>query len=299
MSNEPLFLRDIGASCDGRHVAASLNDGEITIWSTDSPEPVARCKPGFSGSESRYQIDASRGLIYSGTWEDGLTCFDYRNQRMIWHRKDIIGIQTVNISTALPNSVFLTLEAPDYRMSDPNAKSGIAELDAQTGRTKRMSDMGDWLFQHPTKAFMVVTDRGRRQAVRIYDGNQQELASAKMVHFAVMDVAFTDQWFALAEGEKGVRVIDYKGKTISSYMPQTRQPNCLTLAFSEGRLHVHDSWDGAFVFTIDPMSGKLLSEYKLPGGGDICFINSGLNFVNRRGEICRSSDGAVQFALKP
>jgi hypothetical protein len=131
MSIEPLFLRDIGASCDGKHVAARLSDGEITIWRTDSPEPVARCKPGFSGGESRYQIDPSRGLIYSGTWEDGLTCFDYKAKKVIWRRKDIIGIQTFNISTALPDSVFLTLEAPDYRLSDPSVKSGIAELDAK------------------------------------------------------------------------------------------------------------------------------------------------------------------------
>ena len=124
MSSEPLFLSDIGASYDGTHVAARLNDGEITIWSTDSPEPVARCKPGFSASESRYQIDPSRGLIYSGTWDSGLTCFDYRNQKVIWRRKDIIGIQTVNISNALPNSLFLTLEAPDHVRWYQKAVSG-------------------------------------------------------------------------------------------------------------------------------------------------------------------------------
>ncbi len=300
MSIEPLFLRDIGASCDGKHVAARLSDGEITIWRTDSPEPVARCKPGFSDSKSRYQIDPSRGLIYSGTWEKGLTCFDYRNQKVIWRRKDIIGIQTVNISTALPNSVFLTLEAPDHVRWYQKAVSGVAELDADTGKTRSVKPTGDWLWVFPEKPVMVTTNRGGgKNAIQIYDADQKEAGSIGMSNFAVMDVAFSDDLIAVAEGKTGVRVMDYRGKLVSSYLPPVRHPNCITLAFSGGYLHVHDSWDGSYVLTLNPTSGELLSEYKRAIGGDVCFINGGSSFVNVRGEVCHSRDGAVQFALKP
>lgn len=300
MSNEPLFLRDIGASCDGKHVAASLNDGEITIWSTDSPEPVARCKPGFSGGESRYQIDPSRGLIYSGTWEDGLTCFDYKAKKVIWRRKDIIGIQTVNISTTLPNSLFLTLEAPDHVRWFQKAVSGVAELDAHTGKTRSVKPIGDWLWVHPEKPVLVTTNRGGgKNVIQFYDADQKELGIIAMSNFAVMDVAFSDDLIAVAEGKTGVRVMDYRCKLVSSYLPPGRHPNCITLAFSGGYLHVHDSWDGSYLLTLNPTSGELLSEYKRASGGDVCFINDGSSFVNVRGEVCRSRDGTVQFALKP
>lgn len=299
MSNEPLFLRDIGASCDGTHVAARLNDGEITIWSTDSPKPVAHCKPGFSGSKSRYQLDPSRGLIYSGTWEKGLTCFDYRNHKVIWRRKDIIGIQTVNISTALPNSVFLTLEAPDHVRWYQKAVWGVAELDALTGKTRSVKPIGDWLWVHPEKPVMVTTNcGGGKNVIQLYHADQKEAGSIGMSNFAVMDVAFSDDLIALAEGKTGVRVIDYRGKLVSSYLPPGRHPNCIRLAFSGRYLHVHDSWDGSYLLTFNPTSGELLSEYSRASGGDVCFINDGSSFVNVRGEVCRSRDGVVQLTLK-
>lgn len=227
-----------------------------------------------------------------------MTCFDYRAQKVIWSRKDIIGIQTVNISTALPNSVFLTLEAPDYRMSDPSAVSGIAELDSLTGKTNWVSSTGHWLYLHPNKPILVVQDGGPGGSVRILTPEKKELGKIKMVHFSIIDVGFSGDLIALAEGSKGVRVIDFKGRLVSSYVPRNREPYFVAAAFDDGKLRAHDSWDGAFIVTIDPASGKLLSEYKRTQSGDVCFIDDGKRFVTSRGEICLSSDGTVQSALK-
>ncbi len=299
MTNEPPYLRDLGASCDTRHIGASLTEGEITFWRSGKDEPIVRCNPGFSGGASRYQIDPVRGVVYSGTWENGVTCYDYQSQKVLWHRKDIIGIQTVNLSTRLPESVFLTIEAPDYRRWFQKPVSGIAELDAKTGKTKWLKPLGDWLWVHPHKPVLVATDRGRNDVVRIYDADRKELGKTKMVNFAVIDMAFSDDLIALAEGKKGVRIIDYKGRLVSSYAPVDREPNCTSLAFADGRLHVHDSWEGAFIFTLDPVSGQLISVYKRPAGGEVCFINDGSGFVNRRGEIYRSSDATLESSLLP
>jgi hypothetical protein len=147
---------------------------------------------------------------------------------------------------------------------------------------------------------MVTTNRGGGEnVVRIFEADQKKAGSIGMSNFAVMDVAFSDALIALAEGKTGVRVIDHRGKLVSSYVPPGRHPNCIGVAFSGNVLHVHDSWDGSYVLTLNPTSGELLSEYKRSAGGDLCFINEGSSFVNVRGEVCRSSDGAVQLVLSP
>lgn len=292
-----ILLRDIRASYDSHHFGASLVKESITIWRSDSPTPVTTVRPGFSGGENRHFIDPVDRLIFSGTWEDGLTCFDYADNRTVWHRSDLIGIQTVDLSAGFPGSVFVTLEAPDYRLDEPGVISGIVELAAEDGRTKWTTEDGDWIYANPTQPILVLQDRCDK-TVRILDVTRNEIGSAPMVHFAIIDVGFSDQMIALAEGEKGVRILNNKGELISRYAPQGRKPNCIRVAFSEDRVIVFDSWDGSYVTTIDPTTGEVVSEYQRESHGTICFIDGGARFVDPSGTICRSIDGQIETTLK-
>lgn len=291
-----IFLRDTRASYDSCHFGASLEEGAITIWKSDSSLPITTVKPGFSGGESRHFVDSVNRLIYSGTWEDGLTCYDYADDRVVWHRNDLIGIQTVNLSAGFPASVFITLERPDYRQ-EPEIISGIVELDAYNGSSRWRADKGDWVYLHPRKPLIVIQDR-RNRMIRILDRAKTEVGSIPMVHFAILNVAFGENLIAIAEGAKGVRVCDLHGKVISHYAPTGRKPNCINVTFAGDRVCIHDSWDGSFVSIIDPYSGKLISEYKRDSHGAMCFIDDGIRFVDSSGRVCQSFDGEVVATLK-
>lgn len=292
-----ILLRDIRASYDSHHFGACLVKESITIWRSDSPTPITTVRPGFSGGENRHFIDPVNRLIYSGTWEDGLTCFDYEDNRTVWHRSDLIGIQTVDLSAGFPTSLFVTLEAPDYRLNEPGVISGIVELAAEDGRTKWTTEDGDWIYADPKQPILVLQDRCDK-IVRILDVTRNEIGSTPMVHFAIIDVGFSDQMIALAEGEQGVRVLNHKGDLISQYAPQGRNPNCIRVAFSGERVIVFDSWDGSFVTTIEPTTGEVVSEYQRESHGTICFIDRGSRFVDPSGRICRSIDGQIETTLE-
>src|SRR5688572_6680267 len=124
-----LYLRDARASYDSRYLGASQEREQITIWKTDPPAVVTTVKPGFSDGRLRHAIDPINRVIYAGLWEDGLTAYDFESKQVLWRRTDLIGIQTVDLSAGFPRSVFVTLEAPDYRLDEPGVDSGIAELD--------------------------------------------------------------------------------------------------------------------------------------------------------------------------
>lgn len=293
-----MFLRDTRASYDSRYFGASLHKEEetITIWRSDSQSPITTVKPGFSGGEDRHFIDPVNRLIYAGTWENGLTCFDYAGNRVVWHREDMIGIQQVGLSTAFPSSVFVTLEAPDDRLDEPGIISGIVELNAGDGSTKWATDQGDSVFVHPRQPLFVIQD-GCNDVVRILDHAKNEIGSAPMIHFAIIDVGFGNGMIALAEGEKGVRILDHQGTVISHYTPKGRRPNCIKIAFADDRVIVFDSWNDSFMSIIDPRTGKLIAEYKRESHGGICFIDDGLRFVDSSGTIFQSMDGQRVITL--
>ena len=292
-----ILLRDIRASYDSHYFAASLENESITIWRSDAPVPIATVQPGFSGGKNRHFTDPVNRLIYSGTWEDGLTCYDYEDNRVAWHRRDLIGIQTVGLSAGFPSSVFVTLEAPDCRLDEPGVISGIVELDAKDGSTKWKAENGGRVFVHPRQPLLVVQDR-RNNLVRFLGGDKNLIGSVPMVNFAIIDVGFANNTIALAEGSKGVRVLDLKGTLLSQYAPKDRKPNCIDVAFSGDYLIVFDSWEGTFVTIIEPATGKVIAEYERESHGSICFIDDGSRFVDSSGLICRSVDGQPETKLK-
>lgn len=292
----PKLFSDTRASYDSRYFGSCLEKGSITIWRSDSTFPIATVKPGFSGGTERHAIDSVNRLIYSGTWEDGLTSYDYDEKKVVWHRSDLVGIQTVNISAGFPSSVFLTLATPDHRLDEDGMFSGIVELDAQTGSTRWTLEDGHWVYLHPRKPLIVVQDSCEK-VVRILDNCKNEIGITPMANFAIIDVGFADDMIALAEGQKGVRIIDFSGRVISHYVPLAREPNCIRAEFDGDCVCVFDSWKGSFVSVIEPRTGRLITEYQRDTHGEICFIDDGSRFVDCVGRICKSRDGKVVAEL--
>src|SRR4051794_40539670 len=109
----PTDILAMRAAADGRLVATSSDDETVKIWEAPAFTEVARIKPGFDGGESRLALDATSSRVFSGTWEAGLTCYDYAEHRVVWQRADLLGIQGVDCSPAFPSSICVALEAPE------------------------------------------------------------------------------------------------------------------------------------------------------------------------------------------
>lgn len=292
----PIFLNDIRPSYDLRYFGASLDGKSITIWKTDSAVPITTILPGFSGGENRHIIDPVNRLIYCGTWEDGLTCFDYANNLLVWHRRDLIGIQRVDLSTGFPTSLFVTLELPDHRLDESGILSGVVELDTADGSTKWTTKDGDHVYADPRQPILVIQD-SKNDIIRIFNSTKSEVGAAPMINFVIIDVGFSEDLIALAEGAKGVRILNHKGEVISHYAPKNRKPNCIRVVFSECRVIVSDTWSKSFITIINPINGQVISEYERKSHGNIRFIDNGSRFIDQSGIIYRSLDGQPEFTI--
>lgn len=289
------------AGSDTNFFGVSNEHESITVWDALERAKVCVARPGFKGGRERFVIDPCTSKIFSGTWEAGLTCYDYGLNKVLWRRRDLIGIQKVDISPVFPDSLFISLETPDHRTRGRGMFTGIVELERASGKSGRWA--GSYFgktYLHPFSPFFIVID-GAKKMVRVMDGDKKILVSVQMANFAVLDATFDKDKVALAEGKMGVRVVDLEGKVVSSYCPSNRHPNCCRVAFdsSNGMVAVSDSWDGAFVTIIDPATGRVVHEYQGPAGGDICFINDGRSFLDARGQIFRTADGVPEWSISP
>lgn len=291
-----LHLEYLRASPDALCFGASTSKGKVTLWAADTLEEMATVRPGVVDSCWRHAIDCREQMIYFGTWDKGLTCFDLRERRVRWRCKDLVGIQAVGLGAGYSDSLFITVERRERDRGRTKPFFGIVELDRNTGETRWVEPNGQKAFVHPEKATLLICDG---KTIRILDGNMQQLGQAEMVSFAILNAAFSGDRIALAEGAKGVRVIDAAGATICSYSPQGRKPNCIEVAFTADQLCIHDSWEGAFVTTIDPVSGRVIAEHQRPIAGDICFISDGSRYVDQTGAVFDALTGSQIGQLNP
>ena len=288
------WFKDIRASFDSFHLGASLSPESLTIWKTVDPKPITTVQPGFECGRERFSIDPSNGVIYAGIWGGGVTAYDFEDRQVIWHRRDLIGIHSVDYSPMFPMSLFIAVR----QLDDINREEivcGIAELDIRDGQTVSFDENGRYVYLHPTQPIMAVRDMGRR--IRILGREKQRLGTCD-ADSPICNVGFGDSFFALAEGSEGVRNVDFNGQVISHYKPHGRKPHCTTVAFDEDRLYVFDSWDGTFLSSVDPLSGELISEYQRKSHSGICFIDGGTRYVDCSGEVFASASGEREAILE-
>ena len=284
-------------SMDGRLLGTSSDDDSIKIWDAASLREIAQLRPGFSGGRERFALDRTHSRIFSGTWEDGLNCYDFAGERLCWRREDLIGVQGVAFSPAFPSSVFVVLEAPDQLVDGPDVFTGVVELDAATGDTEWQTEDADSIYLHPERAVYALTSRETKR-VRIFDGASRLLGSTPMANFAIMDAAFQGDRLALAEGAKGVRLTNLTGDVLFSYRPASRICNCIQIAFSgdSNAVNVFDRGKKTNITSMDT-GGRVVCEYARSTPADICFVGDGTRFVDALGNVCRSSDGQVEARI--
>jgi len=206
-----------------------------------------------------------------------------------------MGIQRVDLSSAFPSSIFVAVEAEDYRLEEPDIITGVLEIDTETGQTIWMTEDWDEMYVHPSSPVILFKERCERK-IGIFDGLKRQIGAADMANFAILAVAFASNRIAIAEGEKGLRIIGFDGQEIAHYSPTYRETNFIRVAFSSDAVHVLDDWK--YVASVDPNFGTLINEYKLEPPCDLCFVAGGASFVDDHGQIRRSSDGQIEGTIQ-
>lgn len=291
------WFEHLRASADTTHLAASTKAGWTTIWKTDASRPISSIKTGFHGGENRHAIDSANSRLYSGLWEGGLSCFNYATGRRSWRRRDLLGIQQVDVSSANPGSLFVSLETPDHLQNRKGSFTGVIEIDARDGSTIWKTTEAWYAYPHSSRDLLVVEDRVQKE-IRTLDESRQTVGRSEMLNFAVLDVAFNDDLMAVAEGAQGVRVLDMHGNTISRYLETRREPNCIRVFFVNDQLCAFDSWGTPWLIFLEPRTGEIKYEIQCDAT-HICFIDDGLRFITQLGRIFDSVTGKQVGHISP
>lgn len=317
------WLHAFSVSGDGRCFCGSMKGGIIRIWDASDLSLITAIDTGFPEGFHRLAIDGGNHLLFTGGWGDGLACHDFRSGARLWHRSDLVGIQKVEHSLGFPSSIHVALEIPDTMQDDPGVPSGIAELDSRSGKTLWQTGEGSSAFLHPTEPLLVIEGvlkpesplRRRSWFPRLFtlfsgsamasnlvilDGSKSRRAELEMANFAILDVAFAADLMALAEGQKGVRIIRRGGSVLKHHASEGRESNFICAGFdhSSGNWVFLDDSEGAFVVMLDGKTGNLTGEYRREPGGGIHLIGDGSRYVDDQGQVCRTRDGTVLAKLE-
>jgi outer membrane protein assembly factor BamB len=282
------------SACGSRFVLGEVNSESdtVTVWNSMSLSPEGSVAGITGDSSGRIAINPRKSLLFAGTWEHGIRCLNYRTGEVLWHRRDLLGVQHVDCGYAFSESVFVGLTTDDWRIDSPGTFDGVVELDAATGAEKWRTKLGDEMYVHPTLPMLLIFD-GVAQKLLILDEARKTVARAKVPHFGLLGVAFSDSCAALAVGQAGLQVISLKnGRQIYAWKPNTRITNCIDIAFDEvsGTLAVRDDWSEVWMSLLDARSGRLISEYQI-NLSDGCFITGGTRFVDTGGHVIATRTG--------
>ena len=322
-------FRAFRVSSDGRCFCGSTDSGIIRIWDAGDLSLIAALDTGFPEGFHRLAIDTGNHLLFSGAWGEGLSCHNYRSGARLWHRSDLRGIQSVEHSNGWPLSIHVAVDVLETEQNLPDVFSGIAELDSRSGETLWHAKDGLSVFLHPTEPLLVMeasqepewirrrpwwmprifawisghgmpsSETGSDRSLAILDQSKERCASLEMANFAILDVAFVGDLMALAEGEKGVRVIRRDGSVLAHHASAGRESNFIQAGFdrSTGTWVFLDQWEEAFVIILDGATGRLLNEYRRASRGGIHLIGDGSRYVDDQGQVCRTSNGELLAQL--
>ena len=296
----PEFLmsefRAFYTSHDGQYFAGCTDEGLIRVWNAADLSLVATLYNSFEDCSLRMAIDPGNHLLFSGAWDEGLSCHDYMTGAHLWHRDELPGIQKVDYACGFPSSIHVAAEVPGTEPDETTALEGVIELDSRTGKIIWQDKEVSSMFLHPSDALVVIENRRDRQ-MSILDGSKKICGSLGMAHFTIMDVAFNGDLIAVAEGTHGLRIIDRQGKVLVRHIPTDRECHFIRVRFdhSSGNWSFVDQHDEAILVTLDGKSGRLLNECRSNSWGSP--IGDGSRYVDYEGQVCRLGDGEVLARL--
>lgn len=282
-------FKELRSSVGSNLFGSSIGENTLCVWDGSTHESLTEINCIFSGGRSRFLINEREKVVIVGTWEDGIRCYDLSTGDVIWERKEIIGVQSLQASFAIPESVFVSVEAPDYRLDDPSAYDGVLELATSNGKEKWRSDQFSEIYADPNSTLLVGVNCGERE-IYFLDKGKRKQATIPMEYFAVLDVEFGKDSVLIAEGKCGIRIFDKKQFSLrGTWTPEGREANCIRAGYVVDRSEylVQDSWDSSFLVHFSE-NGTQIKEQDLPSNSDLCFIDKGRYFIQRDGSIYSS-----------
>jgi hypothetical protein len=291
-------FRAFCTSHDGQYFAGCTDAGLIRIWDATDLSLVATLYNSFEDCDLRMAIDPENHLLFSGAWDEGLSCHNYLTGAHLWHRDDVPGIQKVDYTRGFSASIHIAAEIRETEPDETTVLYGVIELDSRSGKMLWRDPDAYSMFLHPSDAWVVMENRDDR-TLSILDGSKQIRGSLGMAYFAIMDVAFNGDLIAVAEGTEGVRIIDRQGKVLARLIPTNRECHFIQAGFdrSTGNWLFMDNEEDSFLAIVDGKSGKLLSERQGGSWSDVNLIGDGSRFVDSEGQVHRTSDGEVLAQL--
>ena len=277
------------ASYDSRYLVGSVDSDSSIVWDVNRPKPMKTVRTDIADSVRRHLVHPVAPTLVTASWDDGLSAIDLRSGKVVWHRDDLLGIQSIDASAAFPNSIFIGLETPDHL--DCDHLRGVIEVDLLNGSTLWFDDQNETtaVYLDAVEPTILVVDIGKSlRIIHRQDGREYSLPSTGQF---VLDASLYAGLIAIAEGDAGVRIADARGKVISTYQNHLDDGYChgVGVALGPDWLRVDD---GGSIGTVDPRQGTLKHATPVRSNSwKTCFLNHGEQFVTSSGVIRQTDSG--------
>lgn len=187
-------IRCMAPSKRSTRVAAATLENHVQIWDVETRAVVSEFETVFSFGGHRLSLDPLGERCIAAAWKagkrGGVACYETSTGKLIWHRQDLRQTQRVRFSPGGEVAWCVPDSGPSKLLDTANGKT----LDALTG----LRD----IFDSEYSADLLLEKRKRDYILR-----KEKARQIPRLTFAILDVAFGPQSFAISESGGPLRCI--------------------------------------------------------------------------------------------
>ena len=281
-------IRHLAVCDDSPNIAAAVFESTVQIWCSDDAQQIGEFRTTLDFGGKRLALAADGRICITGSWNAGLAAYLVPTGALLWHRRDLVEIQTLSIDASGRN-LYCSFE------SRP-----LAVIDVDTGIvTSTINGAEEVFFSRFGDHSLIV----ERQKYRVQGDHEFEITPQSPC--GMQDAAFSPEAVCISEPMTGIRCFDIRsGVQRWHHRGLISIHGCNHLAFNAS------DYEFYCIATTDapPHDSSLirlapnLLECDTVASIGICsaaaFLRRGRLLITRNGSLYETSSGRVLEQLK-
>jgi WD40 repeat protein len=285
-------VRHLAVSNNKAIFLAALFDKTVFVWSAINGQQIAKYETVMDYGGNRIALANSKDVFVAGAYDRfGIVCYRLYTGDILWHRKDLKGVQDIKIS---PDDKVVFCGFLD--------KSGHI-LDLDTGGTvKTLRGVRNIFYDVYESCTFYDFDAPKRYEIVDAIGNRRMVVNR--LSFALLDAVFSPKYIGLAESGGPVRFISRKDPDKTIYYHPPKGEHILRIAYSSnndvfyGIQWKYKEYGSSILLKFDLSADQPYVIADIGKGPESQFCDFGDHLITSHGHYVNTTTGAVEKNLE-